>query len=931
MLSQSDMNAVVEVVTQKEGSYVTECLIKESKAILKYMPDVIKVFEGNLKEKSFLFSSCEVSGLFKKKINYAMLYGKDTFYYCENRYRAQYVIAKYEDIESVKKKSVDLTITLKDKSKLKICTHRAESIYDFLNTILNMYYPVSDSVEEKPVEEPKKKTTKKAEAPSKEVKEATKTKAASKPATKKEPKAAPAPKAASATKAEPKAEPKPAPKAASATKAEPKADPKPDPKAAPTPKTAPVAETKPAPKPAPVKTSEPIAKAEAKPAPAPVEAKPVAKSVKKTVKSSGSVEARLNKLKSEMPDSEIIKVFEFATLPVLDEVVPVEVCGRNSLNDKDSRALVADIRGYLLGARGMAFIDSMGLTVEQDTYLRKFCRDNRIIFKIYKSTYLKKAMEDTPKECAIDFLNKNGGRFACIFFNNLDDILSLKKYLISKKLDILLDKICLDDTLVSIRDLDTYEVELRDEIIIQNTGIDSYELLSVVIQKNLFAFGKTSENELSGFITDSSIDSKAILNGKLPLTLIEDVNIRAAIDLASAFTNIGYQVDIIDKSGKPIWDRLENIKNKIFEIEEFNTKAQILYCEKAEDSAFMQGNDGELYRVIIDDYCGKIAVIKCVKECTGLGLKETKELCESAPKLVREVESLSEAQKIVRDIEEAGGQAHVEVGGRTISEKEDVYVGSDIQVYLDYVGTNKMEVIKQIRYYLGLDLKTSKELAESYPCSLGSFDEASAAFDFANVLEAAGAQVTVSGLIESDEEISIDELVVKYQVDLELINANGHKEEIIGLSGKCHKNTGVNASDMKNLPAVINRGLTVKQGEYLVSEIHKFGGEAELKFSGCVILNDYEKIRPTSSILDFENLNPAIHMADSVRVLLKDYGNKKISVIQVVKEELGLGLKETKDLVERVPVYIREGITNAEADDLIARLKDAGADAEKRI
>ena len=137
----------------------------------------------------------------------------------------------------------------------------------------------------------------------------------------------------------------------------------------------------------------------------------------------------------------------------------------------------------------------------------------------------------------------------------------------------------------------------------------------------------------------------------------------------------------------------------------------------------MQGNADELYRVIIDDYCGKIAVIKCVKECTGLGLKETKELCESAPKLVREVESLSEAQKIVRDIEEAGGQAHVEVGGRTISEKEDVYVGSDIQVYLDYVGTNKMEVIKQIKNYLGLDLKTSKELAESYPCSLGSFDE----------------------------------------------------------------------------------------------------------------------------------------------------------------------------------------------------------------
>jgi len=52
----------------------------------------------------------------------------------------------------------------------------------------------------------------------------------------------------------------------------------------------------------------------------------------------------------------------------------------------------------------------------------------------------------------------------------------------------------------------------------------------------------------------------------------------------------------------------------------------------------------------------KIQVIKAVRAITGLGLKEAKELVESAPKAIKEGVSKDEAEKIKADIEEAGGQ-----------------------------------------------------------------------------------------------------------------------------------------------------------------------------------------------------------------------------------------------------------------------------------
>jgi len=55
----------------------------------------------------------------------------------------------------------------------------------------------------------------------------------------------------------------------------------------------------------------------------------------------------------------------------------------------------------------------------------------------------------------------------------------------------------------------------------------------------------------------------------------------------------------------------------------------------------------------------KVGVIKAVREVTGLGLKEAKELVESAPAPVKEGASKDEAEEIKKKIEEAGGTAEL--------------------------------------------------------------------------------------------------------------------------------------------------------------------------------------------------------------------------------------------------------------------------------
>ena len=63
-------------------------------------------------------------------------------------------------------------------------------------------------------------------------------------------------------------------------------------------------------------------------------------------------------------------------------------------------------------------------------------------------------------------------------------------------------------------------------------------------------------------------------------------------------------------------------------------------------------------------------------------------------------------------------------------------------------------------------------------------------------------------------------------------------------------------------------------------------------------------------------------------VVLASFGDAKMAVIKAVKDVCGLGLKEAKELVESAPKAIKEGASKAEAEEIKAKLEEAGAKIE---
>lgn len=63
-------------------------------------------------------------------------------------------------------------------------------------------------------------------------------------------------------------------------------------------------------------------------------------------------------------------------------------------------------------------------------------------------------------------------------------------------------------------------------------------------------------------------------------------------------------------------------------------------------------------------------------------------------------------------------------------------------------------------------------------------------------------------------------------------------------------------------------------------------------------------------------------------VILQSAGDKKLAVVKAVKELTGLGLKEAKELVDGAPKAVKEGASKAEAEEIKAKLEEAGATVE---
>ena len=73
----------------------------------------------------------------------------------------------------------------------------------------------------------------------------------------------------------------------------------------------------------------------------------------------------------------------------------------------------------------------------------------------------------------------------------------------------------------------------------------------------------------------------------------------------------------------------------------------------------------------------------------------------------------------------------------------------------------------------------------------------------------------------------------------------------------------------------------------------------------------------------------AVEEQTEFTVTLKEYpADKKVTVIKVIREITGLGLKEAKDLVEGVPSTVKEGISKADVDTIKKKLEETGAKVE---
>ena len=72
----------------------------------------------------------------------------------------------------------------------------------------------------------------------------------------------------------------------------------------------------------------------------------------------------------------------------------------------------------------------------------------------------------------------------------------------------------------------------------------------------------------------------------------------------------------------------------------------------------------------------------------------------------------------------------------------------------------------------------------------------------------------------------------------------------------------------------------------------------------------------------------AVEVKTSFDVILKSPGGAKLAVVKAVKELTGLGLKESKDLVDSAPSELKKGVTKDEADALKKQLEEAGAEVE---
>ncbi|KKU11270.1 MAG: 50S ribosomal protein L7/L12 [Parcubacteria group bacterium GW2011_GWB1_45_7] len=135
------------------------------------------------------------------------------------------------------------------------------------------------------------------------------------------------------------------------------------------------------------------------------------------------------------------------------------------------------------------------------------------------------------------------------------------------------------------------------------------------------------------------------------------------------------------------------------------------------------------------------------------------------------------------------------------------------------------------------------------------------------------------------------------------------------------------ASDAKETKAELSPEMEVltKKFEKLISEIEKL---SVMELAELVqVLEKKFGVSAAAPVAGAAG-GAEVEEKDSFNVMLKASGEQKINVIKAVREITGLGLKESKDIVEGAPKVVKEGVKKAEAEEFKKKLEEAGATVE---
>ncbi len=266
--------------------------------------------------------------------------------------------------------------------------------------------------------------------------------------------------------------------------------------------------------------------------------------------------------------------------------------------------IVQAIADDIKDAQSVVLVDYRGLTVAQDTELRKQLREAGVIYKVCKNTMMKRAFEGTE-------------------FAGLEEYLEGPSALVVSK----------DDATAPARIICKFA-----------KTAEALEVKAGVVEGNVY--DAAGINELSKVPSREELLSKLLGSLQSPIT-----------NLARVLNQIAEQ----GGAGACEAAAEEAPLNELVKAceEEFGVSAAAGVVVAAGGEAAAAEEKTEFDVELVAAGASKVKVIKVVREITGLGLKEAKDLVDNAPKVVKEAVSKEEAEEIKAKLEGEGAEVNI--------------------------------------------------------------------------------------------------------------------------------------------------------------------------------------------------------------------------------------------------------------------------------